>query len=163
MRHLLLPLLALLISCSPNDRQEVDLSDQVVERPVDGVGHYIYALSLPTSVAAGEDLDVQMEWRTVGSVDPNARYTMEVILKGAKQKVYAIPSGANTVGELHLANWLSYDFAVPADFPAGPYELGVRLRDANRDSREVPLGYQDELKMGDGFYRLAELNIEAAL
>lgn len=155
---------ATMLSCGSNaDRQHIDLSDSVVERPVDGVGHYVYALSIPNSVAAGEEFEVQMEWRTVGSVDPNARYTMDVLLKGPQEKIYSIPSGANTVGELHLANWLSYTFGVPADFPPGNYELGVRLRDSNRDLREVPLGYQPDLAMADGFYRLGTLAVRDGL
>ena len=143
-------------------RQWIDLSDAVVDRPVDGVGHYVYALTLPETVAAGEDLEVQMEWRTVGSVDPNARYTMDIRIDGPAEKTFSLPSGANTVGELHLANWLNYDFAVPQDFPAGTYELGVRLRDDNRDLVEVPLGYADSLRLSDGFYRLARFAVVAA-
>lgn len=145
--------------CGNDDRQDIDLSDAVVERPVDGVGHYVYALNLPRTVAAGEAFEAQMEWRTVGSVDPNARYTMDVVLEGPERKVWSIPSGANTVGELHLANWLSYDFEVPADFPAGTYDFGVRLRNANRDFEEVPLGYEASLSMEDGFYRLAQITV----
>lgn len=153
----------ILLGCGSNaDRRDIDLSDSVVEQPTDGVGHYVYALTVPTSIAAGDKFDVQMEWRTVGSVDPNARYTMDITLQGPKSRIYSIPSGANTVGELHLANWLSYTFEVPADFPAGTYDLGVRLRDSNRDLREVPLGYKPELAMEDGFYRLAVLDLEPA-
>ena len=159
---LLLLLLGGILSCSDaTNRQEIDLSDSVLTNPVDGVGHYVYALSLPREVAAGEDLDVQMEWRTVGGVDPNARYTMDVKLAGPAEKVFSIPSGANTVGELHLANWLSYDFAVPADFPVGDYTLAVRLRDSARDFAEVPLGYRGDLRMSDGFYRLAGFTVTA--
>lgn len=159
----LLPLI-LLLACEDPNRQDIDLSDRVVERPSDGVGHYVYALSLPRTVAPGEEFEVQMEWRTVGSVDPNARYQMDVILKGeTDEKVYSIPAAANTVGELHLANWLSYEFEVPENFPAGEYTLGIRLRDALDDSAQpdlfVPLGYRRELDMADGFSRLASLAV----
>ncbi|MCP9237769.1 hypothetical protein [Lewinella sp. JB7] len=148
------------LACGPGgERQEIDLSDSVVENPVDGVGHYVYALNLPEVISAGEKFEVQMEWRTVGSVDPNARYTMDIILDGPSTKVYSIPAGANTVGELHLANWLSYTFDVPEAFPVGNYTVGVRLRDANRDLREVPLGYKESLAMDDGFYRLGEVEL----
>ena len=157
-------LLFLYTSCADSsNRQEIDLSDSVVQNPVDGVGHYVYAMSMPREVAPGEQLDVQMEWRTVGSVDPNARYTMDVRLSGPAQKEFEVPAGANTVGELHLANWLSYDFEVPEDFPAGDYVLAVRLRDSARDFAEVPLGYREELRMGDGFYRLGEFTVRSGL
>jgi hypothetical protein len=152
-------LLALPDCGSGGERQDIDLSDHVVASPADGVGHYVYALNLPASVPAGDELDVQMEWRTVGSVDPNARYTMDVRISGPGSRQYTIPSGANTVGELHLANWLNYDFPIPETFPAGTYTLGVRLRDANRDLREVPLGFTPELALDDGFYRLAEFSV----
>ena len=160
MRTFAIALLVLLLACAGEEnRQWIDLSDAVVERPVDGVGHYVYALTVPKRVDAGEDLAVQMEWRTVGSVDPNARYTMDVRLSGPAQKMFSLPSGANTVGELHLTNWLSYDFAVPDEFPAGRYALGVRLRDSNRDFVQVPLGYADSLRLDDGFYRLAYVEV----
>ena len=156
----LLALFILFTSCAgSSNRQEIDLSDAVVRNPVDGVGHYVYAMSMPREVAPGDELDVQMEWRTVGSVDPNARYTMDVRLSGPAQKDFAIPAGANTVGELHLANWLSYDFEVPENFPAGEYVLAVRLRDSARDFAQVPLGYRQELRMEDGFYRLGEFTV----
>ena len=156
----LLSLCLLLAACAGEENlQWIDLSDAVVDRPVDGVGHYVYALTVPKRIAAGEDLEVQMEWRTVGSVDPNARYTMDVRLSGPAEKEFSIPAGANTVGELHLANWLSYDFAVPEDFPAGTYDLGVRLRDSNRDFAEVPLGYTDSLRLEGGYFRLARFAV----
>ncbi len=156
----LLILLPLLSACTGSEgRQQIDLSDSVVERPVDGVGHYVYALSLPTQVAAGETFEVQMEWRTVGSVDPNARYTMDLLLSGPRTKVYSLPSGANTVGELHLANWLSYPIQVPEDFTSGTYALGVRLRNEKREGQQVPLGFRSELEMPDGFYRLAGIEL----
>ncbi len=161
---LFLPFVLLLPACSDSaNRQEIDLSDAVTENPADGVGHYVYAMNMPREVSPGEDLDVQMEWRTVGSVDPNARYTMDVRLIGPARKDFSIPSGANTVGELHLANWLSYDFAVPENFPAGDYVLAVRLRDSARDFQEVPLGYRDERLVGDGFYRLGEFRVRSGL
>ncbi len=159
--HLLFLLpLALFTGCGIGDaRQEIDLSDSVVEQPVDGVGHYIYALSIPERIEAGKSFEVQMEWRTVGGVDPNARYTMDLILEGPESKIYSLPSGANTVGELHLANWLSYPIEVPEGFPSGTYELGVRLRNELSDGQEVPLGFKPELKMQDGFYRLASVEL----
>ncbi|CAH1000164.1 hypothetical protein LEM8419_01311 [Neolewinella maritima] len=155
--------LFLLFSCSgPVDRQEIDLSDQVVAQPVDGVGHYVYAMSIPKEVAVGTKLDAQMEWRTVGSVDPNARYTMDIQFSGPDNKIYSYPSGANTVGELHLANWLSYDLLIPPDFTPGAYTFGVRLRDSNRDFEAVPLGYRTDLLGTDGFYTLAEFAVTPA-
>lgn len=157
----LLALLLFLLACGPDNRQDLDLSDDVVEQPADGVGHYVYAINLPVAVAAGEKFEAQMEWRTVGSVDPNARLTMDVVLDGPQRKIWSLPAGANTVGELHLANWLSYPFTVPADFPAGSYAFGVRLRDERRDGQEVPLGYVRDRAMAEGFYRLADLEVTA--
>lgn len=148
-----------LSACGPTNRQDIDLSGYVVEEPVDGVGHYVYALNVPERVSAGESFEAQMEWRTVGSVDPNARYTMEVILSGPSSTTYAIPSGANTVGELHLANWLSYPIQVPNDFAPGTYDFGVRLLDELGGRGSVPLGYRPELAMEDGFYRLARITV----
>ena len=137
------------------------MSDQVVAQPSDGIGHYVYALSLPTAVAAGEEFEVQMEWRTVGSVDPNARYTMNALLLGPDRKVYSVPAGANTAGEVHLANWLSYRFEVPSDFTPGDYTFGIKLTDEVGDRGEVPLGFKPELRMADGFFRLADLTVTA--
>ncbi|MGB3798742.1 MAG: hypothetical protein WA952_02945 [Lewinella sp.] len=155
----LISLAFLLLSCDNADRQTIDLSDQVTTEPVDGVGHYVYALTLPRSVAPGDKFEVQMEWRTVGSVDPNARYTMEAILTGPDTKIYSLPSGANTVGELHLANWLSYSFLVPENFTPGEYDFGVRLQDEVGDGGEVPLGFLPDLEIADGFYRLANITV----
>ncbi len=155
---LLLPLF-LLLSCGPKDRQDLDLSSEVVDAPLDGIGHYVYALNLSERVAAGTQMDVQMEWRTVGPGDPKSRYTMEVVLDGTTRKVYTVSANANTVGELHISNWHSYFFDIPADFPLGEYTLGVRIRDEEKDGLIVPLGYVAAREMGEGFYRLAEVEI----
>ncbi len=160
--HFPLILLPLLSACSrSSERQDIDLSDAVVVQPEDGVGHYVYALSIPAQITAGESFEVQMEWRTVGSVDPNARYTMDLLLSGPQTQVYSLPSGANTVGELHLANWLSYPIHVPEFFTPGVYTLGVRLRDEKRDGQRVPLGFKPELILPDGYYRLAQVALTA--
>lgn len=159
-RIIYLLLAVLFISCEGNpNRQEIDLSDRVIENPDDGVGHYVYALALPKTTTPGEDFEVQMEWRTVGGVDPNARYTMDLVLTGPDRKEYEFPAGANTVGELHLANWLSYRLDVPAGFEPGNYALGVRIRDANKNFQRVEMGFVDELKIEEGFYELAHLEV----
>lgn len=155
---LLLITVSLLFACSPTDRQDIDLSDQIVKAPVDGIGHYVYSLSLPVTVAPGEALKIQMEWRTVGPVDPTSRYAMEVVLEGPTRQVFSVPEHRNTIGEYHLANWLSYDFPLAADMQAGTYIVGVRIR--NRQGTIVPLGYKQSLAMGDtGFYRLGQLEV----
>ena len=160
-RGLPLLLLSLLCSCGPADRQDLDFSDRVAERPADGIGHYIYALNLPQRVAPGGRLDVQMEWRTVGPVDPKSRYDMDLLLTGPARHEFTVKADANTVGELHLANWMNHYFTVPAELPPGRYVLGVRLRDARRDGAVVPLGYRDEFRIPntEGYYRLAELEL----
>jgi hypothetical protein len=160
MRPFILFLLLGLCSCYGSEgRQNIDLSDAVIERPVDGIGHYVYALSLPEKVGAGRPMDIQMEWRTAGSVDPNARYVMDVRFSGPATKDYSIASSANTVGELHLNNWLSHRFQVPTNFPPGIYTVGVRLRDEKKSMATVPVGYKPDRKMEDGFWRLAEFEV----
>ena len=152
--------LLLSLACGSNAGvRSIDLSDRVVEKPPDGIGHYVYALSLPEVAEVGEAFEVQMEWRTVGGVDPNARYTLDVRLVGPARRTYSFPAGANTVGELHLANWFSHAFAVAADFPVGEYDLEVRLRDANKDDAQVPLGFDPQMITTEGYYRLATLRL----
>jgi hypothetical protein len=156
---ILLLLLTVVTSCDRSDRQEIDLSNTVIEIPADGIGHYVYALSLPVVVFPGSDLDVQMEWRTVGPVDPIAHYAMEIIVDGPDQKIYTVRENENTVGEYHLANWLSYYFLIPTDFRSGTYTVGVRLRD--QDGSVIPLGFTNDLRMEPaGFYRLGQVLVE---
>lgn len=164
MRLILLLFLGTLWSCyGAEGRQNIDLSDAVAERPVDGIGHYVYALSLPERVEAGRPMDIQMEWRTAGSVDPNARYVMDIRFSGPATKDYTVASSANTVGELHLNNWLSHRFVVPDDFPEGTYTVGVRLRDEKNNLATVPVGYRQERAMEDGFWRLADFAVVSAM
>ena len=157
----LIALGVMLGTCGPANRQDIDLSDELIDDPVDGVGHYVYAINLSVTVAPGEKFEAQMEWRTVGSVDPNARYTMDIILKGPQEKVWSIPPGANTVGELHLANWLSYPFTIPENFSTGTYAFGVRLRDELKDGQQVGMAFKESRAMGDGFYRLGDIEVAA--
>ena len=158
---LLFVLLLLLTACSNGNRQEIDLSDRVVANPADGLGHYVYALSLPQQVAPGELLSVEMDWRTVGPADGRKRYALDVLLEGPARKVYPIRANENTVGEINLINWFGYSFPVPRDFPAGDYVLGVRLRDVAENDRVVTLGFDPELALADGFYRVAGLKVVA--
>ena len=157
-----LPLLLglLLTACGGGaNRQEIDLSDQVTDQPADGIGHYVYALSLPKTISPGETLEVLMDWRTVGPADGRKRYAMEVLLDGPDRKVYYVDENQSTVGEINLVNWLNYYFPVPEDFTAGEYTVGVRLLDVGNGDAVVPLGFSEELGMGDGFYRVAALTV----
>jgi hypothetical protein len=153
MRPFILFLLLGLCSCYGSEgRQNIDLSDAVIERPVDGIGHYVYALSLPEKVGAGRPMDIQMEWRTAGSVDPNARYVMDVRFSGPATKDYSIASSANTVGELHLNNWLSHRFQVPTNFP--PASIPLAFGCGTRKKVWPPCQWDTSLtgrwKMGSG-------------
>lgn len=158
-----IPLLFLfLFACnSGTGRQEIDLTEQTTTNPADGIGHYVYALSLPESIEAGKTLEVQMDWRTVGPADMRKRYDMEVRLSGdATSKVYLVNKSQNTVGEANLVNWINYYFPVPTDFPLGNYEVEVRLLDESRTGGVVPLGFREELATGDGFYRVARILVK---
>ncbi|TXF89625.1 hypothetical protein FUA23_09230 [Neolewinella aurantiaca] len=164
MRYFLsfLLLLSLLSACnSGTGRQEIDLTERTIANPADGVGHYVYALSLPESIAAGETLEIQMDWRTVGPADMRKRYDLEMRLNGPSTKIYRVDKSLNTVGEANLVNWINYFFDVPANFPAGSYSVEVRLLDETRVEGFVSLGFQQDMAAGDGFWRVAEIEIEA--
>jgi len=160
----LLPLISLLLiltACnSGTGRQEIDLTDRTISNPTDGVGHYVYALSLPESIAAGETLEIQMDWRTVGPADMRKRYDLELRLNGPASKVYRVDKSLSTVGEANLVNWINYFFDIPADFPAGSYDVEVRLVDETRAGGFVPLGFHEKMAVGDGFWRVANLTVE---
>lgn len=164
MKHALpLPFLLLLLfaACtSGTGRQEIDLSDQVVKNPDDGIGHYVYALSLPEQIAPGETLEIQMDWRTVGPVDWRKRYAMDILLEGdTERKIYPIEAFQSTVGEGNLINWLNYYCPIPEDFVEGEYAVAVRLRDVQDEGQVVQLGFEPALGMEDGFYRLATVQV----
>ena len=157
-------LLLSLPTCGPPNRQDVDLSQAAVTSPEDGIGHYVYAFNAPETVRPGGQLDIQMEWRTVSSVDPQARYAMDVALLGnGRQQVWSVPPSANNVGELHINNWLGYFFDVPEDFPEGDYDLAVRVRNVQQDNAVLPLGYRDEYRLSDGFYRIGTIGVAREL
>lgn len=154
-------LLLLLTACnSGTGRQEIDLTESTISNPTDGVGHYVYALSLPESIAAGETLEIQMDWRTVGPADMRKRYDLELRLNGPASKVYRVDKSLNTIGEANLVNWINYFFPIPADFPAGSYSVEVRLVDEARAGGFVPLGFKIDMKNGDGFWRVAKIRID---
>ncbi|NJC25497.1 hypothetical protein [Neolewinella antarctica] len=154
-----LVLLALFVSAFSCDKSElVDLSQYTVKKPADGIGHYVYALTMPPSIQRGEKLPLAMEWRTVGPAVPQAQqYDMEVRLSGPETKTYFVNSAANTIGEYHLTNWLQYDFVIPSDFPAGEYVVSVRIMD--EDGAPQVLGYKDDRLVGESFYRLTTLRV----
>ena len=159
MRYLLLAVvLSLPFSCSPGQQQLTDLSNRVAATPADGIGHYIYALTAAEAVDAGSNYRIGMEWRTVGPAKPNQRFAMDIRLRGPATKIYEVSSAANTIGEYHLTNWLEHSFPVPPDFPAGLYEVEVRISDLNKVLQE--LGYRDEFKRTEGFYALTTVAVE---
>ncbi len=158
MLRLIIALLAasLLLTC---DRSALtDLSEYAAKTPEDGIGHYVYALTAPETVAPGDKYNIAMEWRTVGPADPTASYGLDVRLKGPDTKVYNIAPSANTVGEYHLTNWLEYHLAVPQGFPPGDYTVSVRVIDG--DQRSLPLGFKEELREDDGYYRITSVRVE---
>lgn len=145
------------VACGPA-KQNIDLSDHVNDRPADGIGHYVYALTLPTSVAAGETLPLAMEWRTVGPVDPTARYGLDILLDGPARKVFHYLPSNNTIGEYHLSNWQTYRLDVPVDFPEGSYAVAVAINQPN--GTPVPLGFDRSLKFEQDFYRIATIKVD---
>lgn len=150
-------LLLLLCTCGRAPQRTIDLSDQVTENPEDGIGHYVYALTLPETVAPGSTLPLAMEWRTVGPVDPTARYALDILLDGPRRKSYRYAPSNNTVGEYHLANWQTYRLKLPEDFPAGTYTVAVAIYDA--EGQPVTLGFKQDLVYEAGYYRLAEVEV----
>lgn len=150
----------LAVGCEPaTEMQDIDLSDQVSDRNADGIGHYVYSLSLPRRVAAGETLEVQMEWRTRGPVEPTALYDLDVLLSGPATHRKVFRAQENNVGEIHPDNWFNYRIPLPETLPAGDYTLSVRVRDTKLNDRVLELGYREALLAGDGYYRLAELEV----
>ena len=145
-----------LLSCTP-EQQLTDLSAYVNSNPSDGLGHYVYAITAAPTVTPGSNYNIGMEWRTVGPADPTSsgRYIMDVQLAGPATKVFTVGPSANTIGEYHLTNWLEHRFAIPADFPVGEYQVGVRVRDA--EGAVVPLGFVEGRAMGEGFYLLTSV------
>lgn len=161
MRNLAPILLFLALACTAQNRQEIDLTDRVVEVPEDGLGHYVYALALPERVAPGGRMDVQMDWRTVGPADGRLRYILDLRLDGPDGKLYTVGPRLNTVGEINLVNWFTHYLDVPDYFAPGTYALDVRLRDP--ETREpLVLGFVPEMAVGDGFYRVAEVTVVTA-
>lgn len=155
---LLFALGVLLVSCDRDDFQQIRLADQTVTKPADGIGHYVFAATLPHTVTPGITLPLAMEWRTIGPVDPTARYALTILLAGPTQKTYRYAPSNNTVGEYHLSNWQTYNLKIPADFPAGTYTVAVGIESTEGES--IVLGFQPDLLLRDGFYRIAEVGVE---
>ena len=156
----LLILLISLTACGPANRQEIDLSDQTIDKPADGIGHYVYALSMPQTIKPGETLEIQMDWRTVGPADGRKRYAMDVRLAGPQEIVFDVDPSVSTVGEINLVNWLNYYFKLPTDFTPGVYSVAVRLREGDSNDQIVQLGFDPSLAAGEGFYRVGELTVQ---
>lgn len=152
-----LALVLVLCTCGPA-QHTVDLSDRIVEKPADGIGHYVYALTLPTTVAPGKTLPLAMEWRTVGPVDPTARYALTILLDGPDRRTYRYAPSNNTVGEYHLSNWQTYRLDIPETFAAGTYAVAVGIEDT--EGIPVVLGFEKTMVYEGRFYRVAEVVVE---
>lgn len=146
-----------ILSCGPA-QNTINLSDRVVENPADGIGHYVFALTLPTTMVPGATLPLAMEWRTVGPVDPTARYALEILLDGPDRKVYRYTPSNNTVGEYHLSNWQTYRLKIPSAFTPGEYTVAVAIENSN--GQPVTLGFEKDMVYEGSFYRVAQVMVE---
>lgn len=153
-----LALILTLCTCGRAPQETINLSDRIVGQPTDGIGHYVYALTLPATIAPGETLPLAMEWRTVGPVDPTARYALDILLDGPERKVFSYAPSNNTVGEYHLTNWQTYRLKIPTDFTAGEYTVAVGIKDTNGEP--VILGFKNDMIYEEHFYEVAEVTVE---
>lgn len=153
-----LALIFTLCTCGRAPQETINLSDRIVEQPADGIGHYVFALTLPGTVAPGESLPLAMEWRTVGPVDATARYALNILLDGPERKVYRYAPSNNTVGEYHLSNWQTYRLAIPEGFAAGKYAVAVSIENSN--DKPVALGFEKDMIYEGSFYLIAEVTVE---
>jgi hypothetical protein len=128
--------------------------------------------SWPDSVGAGDDLDVSLLWRNLGSAPPYQSFALEVALLTPAEAIacsHVIPPDA-----LGSAEWLpgediprAISIPLPADLPTGRYSVAVSLVEPlPRQAAEEPIEVRRRIALGirgggdDRRYSLGELTVE---
>ncbi len=111
-------------------------------------------------MSAGRTNTVAIVWRNRGVAPAYRSYDLHLRLVGPATFTAVVPSG-NTRWRPDgpAEGWLeTYGFALPADLPAGRYELQFKLH-APVSARDVRLALHERRRRADGFYAAGELSV----
>jgi hypothetical protein len=132
-----------------------------------GYWYFPKSVELPENARPGSSISVKLVWENHGVAPAYHRYRLVLKLANKGDKA----SQAEHVQEIAAADnrrWMpceivgdSYQVDLPETLPPGSYKVGIALYDdRGTGKRPIELGLSDALKDPQGFYRLAELQVE---
>jgi len=115
-------------------------------------------LNYSNKAMAGSELPISMEWENLGIAPPYRDHRIAFRLKDEDDENLAV-----TITETSIQGWLpgkknsSLNYMLPADLPAGNYELEMGLVFHSSIDHVIPIANKG--KTDDGWYKLGNLEV----
>jgi ribosomal protein S18 acetylase RimI-like enzyme len=128
-----------------------------------GYRFVINYLTLPSTVKAGQNLNIESEWENLGVAPPYRNYKIAFKLIAKNRRPSSVPI-ADPDYDLDLRDWLpgshilELDLKIPGDIKPGRYNLAVALLDVHTGEVAVKLAIKG--MDANGWYNLSELEVK---
>ena len=133
-----------------------------VERLLRRIGYRLVLRSAtyPSTIAAGETLQVEMAWENVGVAPPYLDHRIAVRLRTGDGQTVGEPTLADTVrGWLPGRHGSDVSIATPAGLTPGSYGIEVAIVAPDNGAADLPIAITG--RAADGWYRIGEIAAEA--
>jgi hypothetical protein len=128
-----------------------------------GYRFVINYLTLPSTVKAGQNLNIESEWENLGVAPPYRNYKIAFKLIAKNRRPSSVPI-EDPDYDLDLRDWLpgshilELDLKIPGDIKPGRYNLAVALLDVHTGEVAVKLAIKG--MDANGWYNLSELEVK---
>jgi len=123
-----------------------------------GYWFFPHCAEWPDALRPGATGTVAIVWENRGVARAYRPYTLRLRLDGPRRIEVSRPAGNTRWAPGAPPSREAYEVAIPADAPAGDYELLFKLR-ADLAGRDVALPLAATREAGDGFHRLGRIRI----
>ena len=134
------------------------LSNELLNRC--GYWYFLHNVSTTHHPKRGAKLTITAEWSNRGVAPAYRDYTLCIRLAGAELCDFQLPAGNRKwmPSDDDAAYRQKYSVNLPADMPAGRYDLKLKLV-APQAKRDVQLAIKPKLRDEAGFYRIGSISI----
>jgi hypothetical protein len=146
-------------------REFLGENPDLAERLANKAGYWVFVrdVTLPATVTRGEPLPITLAWENRGCAPAYHRYVPVVSLAKADDAKVGV---SHRMEEADCRKWLpgclteeSASLPIPADLPAGTYDVRIGLIEQTPMPRPIRLGFAQKVEAPEGFYTLTQVTV----
>ncbi|MBC8081482.1 MAG: DUF4832 domain-containing protein, partial [Gorillibacterium sp.] len=129
-----------------------------------GYWYFPKSIEWPSIIKRGEQALLSFVWENHGVAPAYHKYELELKLENIQDETMSwkhhLENSDNRNWMPSRMNWERFRVDIPSTLDAGTYKLGVRIvSKSSLGMRNVELGLKDEVRDHEGYYFIAQLNI----